>query len=125
MTISDRIRQIRTGAGLSQEEFAARIGISRRSLQTAEAGENTPRESTLRAICTAFDVSRAWLDTGEGDPAAEANTVDRRLASWLAMATPEHKATVLAIVSTPGALETIAQVADKVQQICEGDTSNH
>lgn len=122
MSINDRIKQIRLQQLLTQEEFAVKIGISRRTLQLIEGGKTTPLESTVRAVCAAFPVSRAWLDTGEGDPAAEANTVDRRLASWLAMATPEHKATVLAIVSTPGALETIAQVADKVQQICEGDT---
>lgn len=119
MNINDRIKQIRLQQLLTQEEFAAKIGISRRTLQLIEGGKTTPLESTVRAVCAAFPVSRAWLDTGEGDPAAEANTVDRRLASWLAMAAPEHKATVLAIVSTPGALETIAQVADKVQQICE------
>lgn len=62
-----RIKHIRQTEKLTQIEFAEKIGISRVGLQKLESGENSPREQTIRVICSEFGISRRWLETGEGE----------------------------------------------------------
>lgn len=62
-----RIKHIRQTEKLTQIEFAEKIGISRVGLQKLESGENSPREQTVRVICSEFGISRRWLETGEGE----------------------------------------------------------
>ncbi|MCI5956136.1 MAG: helix-turn-helix domain-containing protein [Clostridiales bacterium] len=62
-----RIKLVLLDSKLTQVEFAKRIGISRTGVQKLISGENNPREQTIRAICSEFNVRRAWLETGEGE----------------------------------------------------------
>lgn len=48
------IKQVRERYGLSQRKFAARVGISFRTLQLLESGNGNPRLSTLGKICQAL-----------------------------------------------------------------------
>jgi transcriptional regulator with XRE-family HTH domain len=63
----DRIRTIRNSLGLNQDEFAARISISRSALTKLERGINNPSEQTLKLICREFSIDYLWLKTGEGE----------------------------------------------------------
>ena len=65
--MNERIKHIRQTEKLTQIEFAEKIGISRVGLQKLESGENSPREQTVRVICSEFGISRRWLETGEGE----------------------------------------------------------
>jgi transcriptional regulator with XRE-family HTH domain len=68
----DRIRELRKKIGLSQKEFAERIGISDSALSRIENGEGLTAQNIL-LICTPSrlvpgkTVSEGWLRTGEGE----------------------------------------------------------
>lgn len=66
--ISDRIRKIRTDAGLSQLRSAQTLSISRSAICKLESGENKPSEQALAIIQKHFLVNADWLRTGIGEP---------------------------------------------------------
>lgn len=81
MFIGDRIRRIRTGstAKITQEQFGARIGVSREVITSYELGRVEPPEPTIRLICREFGVSYVWLKDGVGEMEeipADAQTLD-------------------------------------------------
>jgi len=69
MFIGDRIRQVRTGLNtkMTQEQFGARIGVSREVITSYELGRVDPPEPTVRLICHEFGVSYVWLKEGIGE----------------------------------------------------------
>lgn len=62
-----RIKTIRTALGLSQQEFADKIGIKRGAVANYEVGRNEPIDAVISLICREFNVSEHWLRTGEGE----------------------------------------------------------
>lgn len=68
MEIGDRVRQIRNDQELTQEEFAARIGIKRPSVASIETNVREPSNPVVTMICREFGVNETWLRTGEGEP---------------------------------------------------------
>lgn len=62
-----RIKKIRTALGLSQQEFADKIGIKRGAVANYEVGRNEPIDAVISLICREFNVSEQWLRTGEGE----------------------------------------------------------
>ena len=67
-TMSERIKQIRKGKDISQEEFGNKIGITRSSVSLLESGRNNPSEQTIKLICQEFSVNELWLRSGQGNP---------------------------------------------------------
>lgn len=65
--MNSRIKKIRKEAHLSQEEFGARLHITRSSVCLLESGRNNPSDQTLALILSEFHINRHWLETGEGD----------------------------------------------------------
>ena len=65
--MNDRIKKVRTALGLSQQEFADRIGIKRGAVANYEVGRNEPIDAVIRLICREFNVSELWLRTGDGE----------------------------------------------------------
>lgn len=65
--MNERIFAVRKSAGLTQEEFAAAIGLSKNFIWMIEKGDRTPSDRTIMDICREFSVSERWLRTGEGD----------------------------------------------------------
>ena len=68
--MKDRIKRIRTDAGMTQEEFGREIGSSRGMVTTYEKG-TIPTTATRMLICAKFNVNETWLETGEGNPYKE------------------------------------------------------
>lgn len=68
--MKDRIKMIRTDAGLTQEAFGNMIGSTRGMVTTYEKG-TIPTLATRMLICEKFNVNEAWLETGEGLPYKE------------------------------------------------------
>ncbi|MGW6395396.1 helix-turn-helix transcriptional regulator [Streptomyces sp. NPDC055103] len=54
--LGDRLRELRTAAGLSQDQLADRIGMERRSVQRYERGERDPRFTELLLIADALGI---------------------------------------------------------------------
>ena len=70
MNIAERVKQIRKEAGLTQQQFADRLGLKQNSIAQIEGGRNTS-DQTIRTICKEFSVNEAWLRDGIGEPHAE------------------------------------------------------
>ena len=68
MTIAQRIKKIRTEAGLTQEKFAKAIGVKWISVAGWEQGVREPVKARLFVIAEKFHVNIDWLTTGEGEP---------------------------------------------------------
>ena len=65
--VAARIKQLRKGEGLSQTQFAAKIGYTQVYLSNIEVGKRPPKPRFLDAICNAFNVNPGWLQEGRGD----------------------------------------------------------
>lgn len=66
--MDERIKQIRKAAGLTQIEFAERIGLTRNYVAKLEIGDRAPSDRTISDICREFRVNEIWLRTGAGEP---------------------------------------------------------
>ncbi len=64
--IAKAILNIRKKNGLSQEEFAERLGISRQAVSRWEMGISVPSINTIISISDKFDVSLDEMLKGEG-----------------------------------------------------------
>lgn len=69
--MKERLKQLRKTLGITQQEFADKIGIKRNSYANYETGRNTPIDAIILSICREFDVNEQWLRTGEGEPFRE------------------------------------------------------
>lgn len=65
--MGDRLKVLRKKLGLTQQEFADRLGIKRNAVTNYEVGRNDPADMVVSLICREFSVSEKWLRTGEGD----------------------------------------------------------
>lgn len=68
--MKERIKKLRKALGLTQQEFADRIGISRGNIATYETRDGSPGSSVINLICREFNVNESWLRTGEGGDSA-------------------------------------------------------
>lgn len=75
-SIGVRVKQIRCEAGLTQAEFASKLGISRDALNNIEHSrlKRSP-ESTYKLICVTFGVDYDWLISGQGRSSEDPDAV--------------------------------------------------
>jgi transcriptional regulator with XRE-family HTH domain len=66
LPLGRRIKTRRLLCWMSQEEFANRVGVSRRQVVYWEADTDAPSAERLRSICEVLNVSADWLLTGKG-----------------------------------------------------------
>ena len=57
MKLSEKIKSLRKGAGLSQEEFGARLNVSRQAITKWESGEGLPDIGNLLLLSRMFKIS--------------------------------------------------------------------
>ena len=57
MDTKDMIRRLRTEKGLSQDELAEKLFVTRQAVSRWENGETTPNTETLKQLSRLFDVS--------------------------------------------------------------------
>lgn len=65
--MGERIKQVRLAAGLTQQQFADKVGLSRNFIAVIETSDRKPSDRTISDICRIFGVSLAWLQYGEGE----------------------------------------------------------
>lgn len=65
--MNKRIYQVRKNAGINQQEFADRLGITKNYVSLIETGGRTPSDRTLMDICREFSVNESWIRTGAGE----------------------------------------------------------
>ena len=107
--MKDRIKAIRGDQGLTQVEFAERLGVSRSSVLNWEYGQNTPASAMAEKICRTFQVNPLYL-SGESDvmhmpPDEDEEIIDRALEN----ADPLLKALLLGIVKKPEGWRLLAE----------------
>ena len=71
--MNKRIKKIRQNAGMTQWEFADRIGVSRNTIAAYETDARVPIDAIIVSICREFNVNEDWLRTGLGNMYAEVN----------------------------------------------------
>lgn len=67
MTLGERMKKLRKALGLTQQEFADKVGSKRNTIATYEMGRTEPSTAVISLICREFNVSETWLRTGEGE----------------------------------------------------------
>ena len=82
---SARLAALRRQKGLSQEQLAERIGVSRQAVSKWESAQCLPETETLAALCTALACSADTLLFGAA-PAAKQGITAQRLAMPLSLA---------------------------------------
>ena len=60
METKDVIYELRTGKGLSQEELAEKVFVTRQAVSRWESGDTTPSTDKLKALAKIYDVSLDW-----------------------------------------------------------------
>ena len=65
--MKDRIKKIRKNVGLTQKEFAERLGLKQNTIATYEIGRIGISDTVILSICREFNVNEKWLRTGEGE----------------------------------------------------------
>ena len=73
-TLNERIKEVRKKLGLSQKDFAQKVGISQRSVSWGEQPGNNVPDSTIKSLCIVFRINETWLRTGDGDMFIEPDT---------------------------------------------------
>lgn len=71
MEFQERLYSLRKGRGISQEELANVVGVSRQAVQKWEAGTSTPDIQNLSALADYFGVSLDYLVRGQEAPQPE------------------------------------------------------
>ena len=61
MTLGEKLKMLRASRGLSQEQLAAELDVSRQAISKWECGDSTPDLDKLRTICTYFGVTTDYL----------------------------------------------------------------
>ena len=83
--MKDRIKKLRKELGLTQQEFADKLGVARNNIAGYEAGNRNPSDAAISLICTKCNVNESWLRTGEGNifPPIDRQTEIARLTKQL------------------------------------------
>ena len=64
MNLADRIQQLRRSRGISQEELADRIGVSRQAVSKWESGQTSPDLEKIVLLSDYFEVTTDYLLKG-------------------------------------------------------------
>ena len=65
--MNERLKQLRTVLGLSQEAFGETVGVTKAAISRIESGINSLSDRMILSIVTQLNVNERWLRTGEGD----------------------------------------------------------
>ena len=65
--MNERLKQLRKALGLTQQEFADKIGSKRNTIAKYETNTNVPSTAVLSLICRVFNVNEKWIKSGEGE----------------------------------------------------------
>ncbi len=65
--MNERLKKLRKVLGLTQQEFADKLRVSRSNIATYEVGKNNPTDAVINLICREFNVNEDWLRTGTGE----------------------------------------------------------
>lgn len=73
MSIGKNIKALRESHGLTQAEFAKKIGVSDKAVSAWELEERTPRLGPVEEICKEFGLVKSQLYEGENESGMQAD----------------------------------------------------
>ena len=65
--MNNRLRAVRKKLGLTQQEFADKLGVSRNNIAGYESGTRNPSDAAIRLVCATFRVNPDYIYNGNGD----------------------------------------------------------
>lgn len=80
--MNKRLKSLRKSLGLTQSEFAERIGSVQNTITGYETGRRVPSSQVLSLIAREFNVNETWLRTGEGEMFVPVSR-DEQIASFM------------------------------------------
>lgn len=83
--MNTRIKSIRQEEGLTQSQFAEKIGLSRNYVAMIEIGQREPSDRTVSDICRIFDIQEDWLRHGL-EPKRAAKTKEEEISELVGSA---------------------------------------
>lgn len=76
-TINERIKHVRKNIlKISQQELAEKIGVSQNAISWSEKPNNNVSDSTIKSICTLFNINEDYLRHGTEPIFIESDTFD-------------------------------------------------
>lgn len=125
----NRIKEIRSNAKLTQQEFADRLGIRRGTIANYELGRNEPIDAVITLICREFNVNETWLRTGEGEmfkPVSRDQEIEAFLNELMKNEKPDFRKRMVAVLARLDLKEwqLLEQIARKMVQEQPEDQPN-
>ncbi len=65
--MNERLKELRKNIGITQQDFADKLGLKRNTIATYEIGKATPSDRVISDICSKYNVNEDWLRNGQGD----------------------------------------------------------
>lgn len=109
MQLSDNIAQLRKALGLSQEQLAEQLGVSRQSISKWETGQSAPELDKLVALSRVFGVSTDTL-LGNSAPEVEVPQAARAMGDYVRANLLRRLFTVGWVTSLVGILALLAEM---------------
>lgn len=73
--VNERIYSLRKRLGLSQTAFGQALGVGIGVIKNIEYKITEPKPDFLSLICKVYNVDPDWLETGEGEPFVQKDSV--------------------------------------------------
>lgn len=67
MSAASRTKELRKALGLTQQQFADRLHITRGAVSNWDLDITSPSDAAVSLICREFNVREAWLRDGTGE----------------------------------------------------------
>ncbi|WP_195269928.1 helix-turn-helix transcriptional regulator [Eubacterium sp. 1001713B170207_170306_E7] len=77
--MNKRIFELRKKLKLNQEDFGAKIGLSKSAISSIEKGDRNVNERHITMICSEYNVNETWLRTGIGEMFVKPQTTREKL----------------------------------------------
>lgn len=113
MEFSNRLYELRKQKGLSQEELANRLNVTRQTISKWEVGDSTPDMEKLVAISDLFGISLDELVIGKKVSKCENENTQKSSKIW----TPEAKKVAEKLVKMIGIFAAIVLTIDIISMI--------
>ena len=81
--MNERIRDVRLALGLSQDEFAKRLGFTRGVITNIELKRAEIKPRLISLICQVYNVDEYWLETGNGSMFREVSDIEKAVAFYM------------------------------------------
>ena len=123
--MGERIKEIRSKLGLTQQQFADRLQISRSNIATYESGNSNIGEAVIKLICREYDINETWLRTGEGEMFRPVSR-EVEIGQFVSKVVSGDNKFMKSLVSVMAKLsaeewEMLADMADKLRQEMDDD----